>query len=77
MAKPFANTGDPDQMPQNVASDLGLQYLPITLLGVSRLQWDKDLVPEKVLFQPKMYWYIFCLSLTLIFLHKNICCGTH
>ena len=36
MAKLFANRGDLDQMPQNVASDLGLHCLPITLLGVSR-----------------------------------------
>ena len=39
MAKLFANSEDPDQMPQNAASDLGLHCLPITLLGVSRLQW--------------------------------------
>ena len=32
----FANSGDPDQ---TTASDLGLHCLPITLLGVSRLQW--------------------------------------
>ena len=43
MAKLFANSGDPDQMQQNVASDLGLHCLPITLLGVSRLQWVKYL----------------------------------
>ena len=39
MAKLFANSGDPDQMRHSVASDLGLHCLPITLLGVSRLQW--------------------------------------
>ena len=39
MAKLFANMGDPDQMPHSVASDLCLHCLPITLLGVSRLQW--------------------------------------
>ena len=32
MAKLFANSGYPDQMPHIVASDLGLHYLPITLL---------------------------------------------
>ena len=37
----FANSGDPDQMPHVAASDLGLHCLPITLLGVSRLQWVK------------------------------------
>ena len=35
----FANSGDPDQMPCSVASDLGLHCLPVTLLGVFRLQW--------------------------------------
>ena len=38
MVQLFANNGDPDQTPQNVASDLALRCLPITLLGVSRLQ---------------------------------------
>ena len=41
MAKLFANSDDPDQMPHSAASDLGLQCLPITPLGVSRLQWVK------------------------------------
>ena len=41
MAKLFANSGDPDQMPQNAASDLGLHCLPITLLLVCRLQLVK------------------------------------
>ena len=41
MAKLFANSGDPDQMPHSAASDLGLHCLPITLLWVSRLQWVK------------------------------------
>ena len=39
--KLFANSGEPDQMPQNVASDLVLPCLPITFLGVSRLKWVK------------------------------------
>ena len=42
MAELFANSGDPDQMPHSVASDLGLHCLPITLLGVYRLQWVKE-----------------------------------
>ena len=41
MAKQFANSKDPDQTPRSVASDVGLHCLPITLLGVSRLQWVK------------------------------------
>ena len=39
----IANSGDPDQMPHSAASDLGLHCLPSTLLGVSRLQWVKNL----------------------------------
>ena len=39
MAKLFVNSGDPDQTPCSVASDLGLHCLPNTLLRVSRLQW--------------------------------------
>ena len=39
MAKPFVNSGDPDQTPHSAASDLGLRCLPITFLWVSRLQW--------------------------------------
>ena len=39
MGKLFANSGDPDQTPHSAAFDLGLHWLPITLLQVSRLQW--------------------------------------
>ena len=41
MVELFGNSGDPDQMPHSAASDLGLHCLPVTLLGVSRLQWVK------------------------------------
>ena len=34
-----ANSVDPAQMPCSATSDLGLHYLPITLLGVYRLKW--------------------------------------
>ena len=37
MIELFANSGDPDL--HSAASDLGLHCLPVTLLGVSRLQW--------------------------------------
>ena len=40
MAEVCANSEDPDQMLCSAASDLGLHYLPYSLLGVSRLQWD-------------------------------------
>ena len=48
MVELFANSGDPDQMPHSVASDLGLHCLPNTHLGVSRLQWVKDTVKDTV-----------------------------
>ena len=38
MVELFANSGDPDQTPHSVAPNLGLHCLPITSLGVSRLQ---------------------------------------
>ena len=44
MAKLFANSGDPDQTPRSAASDLGLHCLTVTLLRVSRLQWDISFV---------------------------------
>ena len=39
MAKLFANSGKPDYTPHSALSDLGLCYLPITLLGISILKW--------------------------------------
>ena len=39
MAEVFANNEDPYQTSHYAASDLGLLCLPITILGVSRLQW--------------------------------------
>ena len=38
MENPLANNVDPDQMPHDVASDLGLHCLPRTLLWVSRIK---------------------------------------
>ena len=34
MVELIAKSGDPDQTPRSVASDLGLHCLPVTLLGV-------------------------------------------
>ena len=47
MTELLAKSGDPDQMPHSVAADLGLHCLPITLLGVSRLQWVKKQMYKK------------------------------
>ena len=44
MVKLFANIADPDQMPHSAASDLGLHCLPLTLLGIFRLQWANNFV---------------------------------
>ena len=44
MVDQFTNSGDTDQTPHSVASDLGLHCLPVTLLGLSRLQWVRALL---------------------------------
>ena len=41
MVELFANSGDSDQTPRSAAYDQGLHCLPVTILGVSRLQWVK------------------------------------
>ena len=41
MVESFENSGDSDQTPCSVASDLGLHCLPVTRLGVSSLRWIK------------------------------------
>ena len=38
----FANSGDPDQMPHSVLSNLGLHCLPVTLLKYL----DKNVKPD-------------------------------
>ena len=40
MAKPFADSGDSDQMPHSAASDLGLHCLPVTLFGGFQAKMD-------------------------------------
>ena len=42
MAEVFANSEDTDQTPHSAASDLGLDCLSVTLLGVFQIQWVKD-----------------------------------
>ena len=36
-----ANSGDPDQTPHSVASDLGLRYLPMSHIKDARHIWVK------------------------------------
>ena len=58
MAKLFVNSEDPDQTPLSAVSDLGLHCLPITLLWVSQLQWDKQTVNDLIRKQGLLYEYI-------------------
>ena len=58
MVELFANSGDPDQMPDSAASDLGLHCLPYTLLGVSRLQWINKIHKNKISFY-NVTWKLF------------------
>ena len=37
-----ANSGDPDQAPHSVASDMGLRYLPMSHIKVARHIWVKN-----------------------------------
>ena len=60
MAKLFVNSEDPDRTPCSAASDLGLHYLPITLLGVFRTQWVKRNVALGV-------WNIVCNVRKIVF----------
>ena len=63
MVKLFANSGDPDQMLHSAASDLSLHCLPITLLGVSRLQWvnaagleSNSVDPDQIMPSEMLIW---------------------
>ena len=58
MSKLFANSGDSDQTPPSVASDLGLHGLPITLLRVSRLQRVKGIGSDIFLCSIVCFYYI-------------------
>ena len=39
-----ANSGDPDQTPQSVASDLGLHYLPMSHKKDTKHIWVKNAI---------------------------------
>ena len=58
MAKLFANSGDPDQMPRSAAFDLGLHCLLITLLRISQLQWIKKGSCQFLAKECAQYWLI-------------------
>ena len=71
IAELFANSGDPDQMPHSVASDLGLHCLPITLLGVSRLQWVKVKKAYMPYVSEGQGWPVYSCSLIMSFTANN------
>ena len=88
MPKIFANSGDTDQTPHSVASDLGLHCLPIILLLGSRLQWVKVMVDKLTLalgcpWASCFHWLISISAMkTLIRLHgwvfiDHICQKVH
>ena len=60
MAKPFANSGDPDQKRHSVASYLGLHCLPATCLRVSGLQWVRK-SPQDAFGESFLVYKIFSL----------------
>ena len=61
MIELFANSGEPDQTLHSASSDLGLHCLPVTLLGVSRLQLFKELfvffLPLESMIPCPSYWH--------------------
>ena len=73
MVELFANSGDPDQTPRSMASDLGLHCLPITLKVVYRLQWIKSsdenyrhfflFFTESVSFENTKIYYMLAVSI--------------
>ena len=71
MAKLFANSGDPDQMQPSAASDLGLHCLPITLLGISRLQWVKNKISTYLMTFLRFFFLIFFLRACVVGTHLN------
>ena len=66
MAKLFAKSGDPDQMPHSVASVLDLQCLPVTLLWVSRLQWvNANFIKSCIVVIFVLFGYLNCFMYLL------------
>ena len=56
----IANSADPDQTPRCAASDLGLHYFQITLLGVSRLKWVKTCRGNRMVKNIRDLIHIYC-----------------
>ena len=78
MVELLTNGGDPDQTPYSAASVIALHGLPTTLLGVSRLQYQEPIAPDKVplsFLAKKIYflkspWKIMLWGLTEVLLES-------
>ena len=55
-----ANSGDPDQTPHSVASDLGLHYLPMSHKKDARNIWVKKCNYFAYLIRVAEIWKVYC-----------------
>ena len=76
MVELFVNIEDPDQMLHSVTSDLGLHCLPVTLLGVSRLQWIKNCLMSGNQCRPDQVLHSAATILSLPYLLRPVCPNT-
>ena len=53
-----ANSGDPDQMPHSLASDLGLRYLPMSHIKDARHIWVKNCIFFAYLIRVAEIWEV-------------------
>ena len=66
MVELFANSGDPDQMPH---SDLSLHCLPVTFLGVYRLQFNSFEMSCSL--NMNIWWHLYIYD--HVHTHMNVC----
>ena len=55
-----ANSGNPDQTPHSVASDLGLHYLPMSHKKDARHIWVKKCTHFAYLIRVAEIWEVYC-----------------
>ena len=55
-----AYSGDPDQTPHSVASDLGLRYLPMSHIKDARHVWVKKCIFFAYLIRVAEIWEVDC-----------------
>ena len=51
-----ANSGDPDQTPYSVASNLGLHYLPMSHKKDARHIWVKNAIIMLISYELQQFW---------------------